>query len=179
MRGRLFIPLPVFKFQLSFTLYRFIGLRRTAANHSMVVRYMELPDYLAVATDRQTFIEMTAEETSHCRQDMTISCPINRAIKKKDVRKAWVAAIFLEVDKRVSEERTTTTNLWTGQVACLPRPPRRWEFSTTSASSLMVNCPYQDGRPTSHLMNIPTVGAIEVPMRCSAQSDGWLFQASF
>jgi hypothetical protein len=28
-------------------------------------------------------------------------------------------------------------------------------------------------------MNIPTVGAIEVPMRCSAQSDGWLFQASF
>jgi hypothetical protein len=84
---RLFIHLPVFEFQLSFNFYRVIGLPRTAANDSVAVRYVELPDYLAVATDRQTFIEMTAAETSQCRQDTTVVCPINRAIEKKSYGK--------------------------------------------------------------------------------------------
>ncbi len=102
----------MYEFQLSFTLYRVIGLPRTAANDSIAVRYAELSDYLAVVTDRQTFIEMTAEETYGCRQDMTIVCPINRDIEKKYTESLRPG----DFRGGVSEECTTTTTPWTGQV---------------------------------------------------------------
>ncbi|EFX81192.1 hypothetical protein DAPPUDRAFT_102753 [Daphnia pulex] len=108
------------------------GLPRTAANDSMAVRYKELSDYLAVATDWQTFIEMTAEETYRCRQDMTIVCPINRDIEKKCTESLRPG----DFRGGVSEKCTTTTTPWIGQMPRSKRMRKSVNYAESDSSSL-------------------------------------------
>nr|CAH0102049.1 unnamed protein product [Daphnia galeata] len=81
---RLFIHLPVFEFQLAFSVYRVHNIPRAAANGSIAVLQSGIPDFLAVSTDHQTFMELAGRDLNQCILPAKTACPINRARQAVD-----------------------------------------------------------------------------------------------
>ena len=78
----MFVHLPVFEFQLAFSVYHVHNILRAAANGSIPVLQSGNPDFLAVSTDHQTFMEVAGHDLSQCILPAKTVCPINRAGKK-------------------------------------------------------------------------------------------------
>lgn len=80
---RIFIHLPVFEFPLSFTLYEVISLPRPVNNSTQGAQFQPLPPFLAVANDRQAFVELTSSDSSSCLASATSICPNKSGDKQK------------------------------------------------------------------------------------------------
>jgi hypothetical protein len=76
------IHLPVFEFLLAFSVYRVHNIPRTAANGSIAVLQSGIPDFLAVSTDHQTFMEVAGRDLDQCILPAKTVCPINRVVSK-------------------------------------------------------------------------------------------------
>ncbi len=59
---RLSVYLPVFEFQLAFSVYRVLNMPRAAANGSIAVLQSDIPDFLTVLMDHQTFMEVARRD---------------------------------------------------------------------------------------------------------------------
>ena len=103
---RIFIHLPVFEFPLNFLLFRVTNLPKVVGNDTLGARFHPLPDYLAVSMDRQTFIELTAEELQSYATSASSICPISRSISRKKSRRTCAAALFLQDPERIQAECT-------------------------------------------------------------------------
>ena len=55
---------------------------------------------------------------------------------------------------------------------------RRWAYSAENDQTIVITCP-GTGKIGNQMLTQPPVGLLEVPMGCTAQSDLWIFQASF
>ncbi|KAI9554994.1 hypothetical protein GHT06_020283 [Daphnia sinensis] len=151
---RLFIHIPIFEFTRALTLYRVISLARATTNGSTSLQYVGLPQYVVTSIDHETFIELSAEMVGPCHLMKKSICPISRAVSWKKSKGACSVAIFLADDHRIKEDCIIIVTPWTGQEAVY-LGHRRWGLSATNATRLII------------------------PMACTAQSDDWIFQASF
>ncbi|KAK4045697.1 hypothetical protein OUZ56_033559 [Daphnia magna] len=77
---RLFIHFPVFEFRLSFSVYRVISLPRVMENVTRAIRYSPLPEYMAVALDRQTFLKLSEKEGQTFISVNNFICPVKQSI---------------------------------------------------------------------------------------------------
>ncbi|KAI9552642.1 hypothetical protein GHT06_020513 [Daphnia sinensis] len=175
---RLFIHIPIFEFTRALTLYRVISLARATTNGSTSLQYVGLPQYLATSIDHQTFIELSTEMVGPCHSMKRSICPISRAVSRKKSKGACSVAIFLADDHRIQEDCTVIITPWSGQEAVY-LGHRRWGLSATNATRLIVTCPRQTAGPKSYMLDTPAISIFEIPMACTAQSDDWIFQASF
>jgi hypothetical protein len=175
---RLFIHIPIFEFTRSLTLYRVISLARATANGSTSIQYTGLPQYLATSPDQQTFIELSAEMIGPCRSAKQVICPISRAVSRKNNKGACSVAIFLADSNRIAENCAAVVTPWTGQDAVY-LGHRRWGLSATNVTRLIVTCPHHATGPNSYTIDTPAISIFEIPMSCTAQSDDWIFLASF
>jgi hypothetical protein len=171
---RLFVHLPVFEFQLAFSVYRVHNIPRAAVNGSIAVLQSDIPDFLAVSTDHQTFMEVAGRDLDQCILPAKTVCPINRAVSKNGAKKSCTAAIFLEDARAVADVCVSSARQWTGQAAVY-LGHRRWVFSSPADTSIVLSCPNRK----SETVRLPAVGVFEIPMGCTAQSEEWYFQASF
>ena len=166
---RLFIHLPVFEFTRALTLYRVIGMTRASPDGTTGTRFTGLPDYLAASPDQQTFIELSTEMTNPCRTSKRTTCPISRAVSRKNNGGACSVAIFLGDQNRIQQDCTTSTSPWTTQDA-----------TAANTTRLVLTCPRESTTAKrSFTVDAPAISIVEVPMACTAQSDDWIFQASF
>lgn len=101
---RMFIHLPVFEFRLSFSVYSVISLPRVIGNASRAIRYFPLPAFLAVSSDRQTFLELSEKEGQPCISQKRVVCPTSQAINRKNAKEACAGAIFLKDESRVARD---------------------------------------------------------------------------
>jgi hypothetical protein len=173
---RIFIHLPVFEFPLSFTLYEVISLPRPVNNSTQGAQFHPLPSFLAVASDRQAFVELTASDSSHCLSSTTSICPISRAINRKHRESSCAMALFLKDDKKSRMQCSTRLAQWTGQQTVY-LGHRRWGYSTDQETTITITCPNGRGK-TSTLIKREPFDVFEVPMACTAHTDDWIFQAS-
>ena len=100
---RFFVHLPVFEFQLAFSVYRVLNIPRSAANSSIAVLQSDIPDFLAVSMDHQTFMEVAGRDLDQCILPAKTVCLINRAVSKNGGKKSCTAAIFLEDARSVAD----------------------------------------------------------------------------
>ena len=105
-------------------------------------------------------------------------CPISRAVSRKNNKGACSVAIFLADSIRIEEDCAVLVTPWIGQDAVY-LGHRRWGLSATNTTRLIVTCPHQGTGPNSYTIDTPAISIFEIPMSCTAQSDEWIFQASF
>ncbi|XP_045032647.1 uncharacterized protein LOC116934113 [Daphnia magna] len=175
---RLFIHIPIFEFTRALTLYRVIGMARATKNGSTSLKYVGLPQYLAKSPDQQTFIELSAEMVGPCCPTKKSICPISRVVSQKNNKGTCSIAIFLADNQRIQDDCTVVVSPWTGQDAVY-LGHRRMGLSAVNTTRLVVTCPRQTTRPQSYTLDTPAISIFEIPMSCTAQSDDWIFQASF
>ncbi|EFX65713.1 hypothetical protein DAPPUDRAFT_117028 [Daphnia pulex] len=160
------------------TLYRVIGLARATTNGSTSLQYTGLPQYLATSPDQQTSIELSAEMVGPCRSAKQAICPISQAVSRKNNKGPCSVAIFLDDNHRIEGDCAVVLTPWTGQDAVY-LGHRRLGLSVTNVSRLIVTCPHYATGPNSYTIDTPAISIFEIPMSCTAQSDDWVFRASF
>ena len=83
-RPRLFITTPVYDWKHAFQLYKIHHLP-TAINSTHAIMYENLPNGLAVANNRQTFVELHEEEMRKCSENGP-ACLLQRVMIKRTAK---------------------------------------------------------------------------------------------
>ena len=127
---RLFIQIPIYD-QRTFTLHRIHQIPiRIDETHSL--RYEELPAFLAVAADGQTFLELTQEEATECEEGHKPVCHLHGALAKRNGPGACALELLLEPEgmehlyskcRRVRDSRQGPVILYLDE--------RRWIMANT------------------------------------------------
>ncbi|KZS08467.1 Uncharacterized protein APZ42_027525 [Daphnia magna] len=159
-----------------FTLYEVISLPRPVNNSTQGAQFHPLPSFLAVAGDRQAFVELPASDSSRCLSSTTSICPISRVINRKHRESSCAMALFLKDDKKSRMQCSTRLAQWTGQQTVY-LGHRRWGYSTDQETTITITCPNGRGK-TSTLIKREPFDVFEVPMAYTAHTDDWIFQAS-
>lgn len=175
---RLFVHFPVFEVEHAFQLYRVASLPVSNTAGTLGVSHTPLPSFLAVAHDQQTFLELSEGEIGQCRDWPNPVCPISRAIARKSARKACAMALFLDDAVKKKGECEQHFLDWKGPEA-IYLGSRRWAFSSSKPQPLVLTCVGEKGKIGRRTINLPTVGQVEIPRGCTAQTDDWVLQASF
>ncbi|KAI9555960.1 hypothetical protein GHT06_018513 [Daphnia sinensis] len=174
---RIFIHLPVFEFPFGLTLYEVISLPRPTKNATQGAQFHPLPAFLAVANDRQTFIELSTHEAHRCMMTTTSICPISKAINKRHREPSCAMALFLKDEKRSRVQCSTNLSPWTGQQTVY-LGHRRWGYTSAQEMTITITCPNSRGKTNTVIKREP-FDVFEVPATCTAYTEHWIFQASF
>ena len=173
---RLFVHLPVYEIGHSFELYELITLPVYADRLQSAVVFKDLPRFLAVSGDHQTFIELESRDVEKCKGFTDMICPLRKAISRKNLRSSCAAALFLYRVDRVRSDCIRVPTAWKGSEA-IHLENRRWAYSTNYTQLIDYQCEDEEISPRS--VSINGTGFIDVPRGCSAHTDEWIFQASF
>lgn len=97
---RFFIQIPIYDRNQQFTLNKVINLAKATDNETHGVRFGDLPYYLAVSTDMESFIDLSAMEVRSCRQRDRPLCNFHTGLNKKGPGKSCVVSMFLNDESR-------------------------------------------------------------------------------
>ena len=114
---RIFMHLPVYDFDMRFSLHRIIQLPRAVANGTLELTFSGLPDFLAVSWDHESFLELTFEEVRSCLSTRPIRvCSITKAMRKMHFGRACAIALFLHQSdsERIMRDCVPFLSRWTG-----------------------------------------------------------------
>ena len=136
----MFVRIPVYEQLHRFTLYRVIGLPEATPSGNQSMTFANLPQYLAVSADRDTFVELTSEGAGRCVQQPTAVCHFYTPIGRSLLSTSCALAIYLR--DAAKEAKLCHANSRTGRAHSLfiwaivagqyRVPPRKMETSATS-----------------------------------------------
>jgi hypothetical protein len=174
---RLFIHLPVIEVTRNFELYETFVLPVFGATGDFGLQYANIPAFLAVDMDRQTFIELSEADVRSCQGRVGAVCPPRGAIYRKSFRKTCAMALFLQDPERTKADCDKVMVEWRGPEAKY-LGHRQWAVSMKIPRSLVMACPLVTGARDFPKAELPSVGIVEIPRGCSVQTDEWILQAS-
>ena len=174
---RLFIHLPVIEVTRNFELYETFVLPVFGATGEFGLQYANIPAFLAVDMDRQTFIELSEADVRSCQGRAGAVCPPRGAIYRKNFRKTCAMALFLQDPERTKADCDKVVVEWKGPEAKY-LGHRQWAVSMKMPRSLVMACPLVTGARDFPKAELPSVGIVEIPRGCSVQTDEWILQAS-
>ncbi|KAK4006371.1 hypothetical protein OUZ56_011524 [Daphnia magna] len=166
------------EFEKTFELYEIFVLPVYDAEGGVGLRHSSLPQFLAVAGDQQTFIELTEEEVRSCKDNSGSVCPLARAIERKNAKKTCSMALFLQDTEKQKLECQQVFVKWKGPEA-LYLGQRQWALSIGRTQTLVITCPARAGSRKQYKRELATVEIVEIPKGCSGQTDDWILQASY
>ena len=176
-RFRIFVRVPIFDHTQRFTLYQTLSLPRSTDNGKHGVIFGNLPDYLAVSLDLETFIELTQAEVTSCRGHPQPLCRFHAGIGKRAARTSCAMSLFMHDENRTLHHCQRKFQDWGGtEVAYLG--DNRWAFSAAGPHDVVISCPEGAGQPLSRPLRLPAVGFFEVPASCNARTNDWILPAS-
>jgi hypothetical protein len=174
---RLFIHLPVIEVTRNFELYETFVLPVFGATGDFGLQYANIPAFLAVDMDRQTFIELSEADVRSCQGRAGAVCPPRGAIYRKSFRKTCAMALFLQDPERTKADCDKVMVEWRGPEAKY-LGHRQWAVSMKIPRSPVMACPLVTGARDFPKAELPSVGIVEIPRGCSVQTDEWILQAS-
>ena len=174
---RLFITVKLIHKSLEFIMYQVVNLPSSSINGTHKTMYAKLPQYLAVSADQQRFMELSSEDLWDCDLGIHKICHLHQVINKRYPIKTCAISLFLSDEKRWNEncrqliiENIGTHVVYLGE--------RRWAFSSEKPMEATIHCPSADRVPSHSTVKLPSVGVLEVPPSCTAQTEEWIFPAS-
>ncbi|KZS09753.1 Uncharacterized protein APZ42_025928 [Daphnia magna] len=120
------------------------------------LRHPSLPQFLTVAGDQQTFIELSEEEVRACKDSSGLVCPLARAIERKNAKKKCVMALFLQDIEKKKHECEQVFGKWKGPEA-LYLGQRQWALSIDKTQTLVIPCPARAGGRKQYKRELATV----------------------
>jgi hypothetical protein len=174
---RLFIDIPIYDHAQHFNLFQIISLPKPAGNGSHGVRFTNIPEFLAVTPDLDTFIELSSLEILNCRQLDKQLCAFHTGFSKRGARTSCAVALFTNDVSLTGSSCQSQFIQWNGpEVAYLGQ--NQWAFSAVTSHSVVFSCPPDSKRPPPQQLQLPPIGYFEVPSGCTARTDHWIFPAS-
>ncbi|KZR95543.1 Uncharacterized protein APZ42_010692, partial [Daphnia magna] len=155
-------------------LYKVISLPRPIDNATQGAQFYPLPPFLAVATDRQAFVELSADDAFRLLMSPALICPISSAIHRKHREPGCAMSLFVKDEAHSRTQCTTHVSPWLGQQNVY-LGHRRWGYSTTEDTTITITCP-QSREKVNTLIRRKPFDVFEVPMSCTAHLDNWIFQ---
>ncbi|XP_045023829.1 uncharacterized protein LOC123468593 [Daphnia magna] len=174
---RLFIEIPIYDHAQQFNLFQIIKLSKPTANGTHGVRFTNLPEYLAVSPDLDTFIELSDLEMLNCRQLDKQLCKFHTGFAKRGKKKSCAIALFTNDETQANACCQTQFTQWNGpEIAYLGQ--NRWAFSTSGPHDVVFSCPPDSKHLPPQRLQLPAIGYFEVPPGCTARTEDWIFPAS-
>lgn len=170
----LFIHLPVYEFSLQYSLFKIINLSKAVNNGSLGLKYNNLPDYLAVSKDRQSYIELNEKEAKSCLLQSV--CSIVKPIEN-NIKRSCAMSLYIENEDFISKNCNPVLSSWKGTES-IYLGDRVWAVSSDKPLKIILTCP-KEIEIVTETFTLSTLDILELPMGCSAKSEELLFQASF
>jgi hypothetical protein len=102
-------------------------------------------------------------------------CPPSKAIYRKNLRKTYAMALFLQDPATKKEECDNMMGEWKGPEAVY-LGLRRWAVSLNRPRSLIMSCSDQAGTRKLPNAELPAIGLVKIPAGCSIQTEEWILQ---
>ena len=159
---RLFVEIPIYDHAQQFNLFKVIRLPKATENGTHGVRFSNLPDFLAVSPDLDTFIELQNTDMQHCREFDKQLCRFHTGLNKRGSRKSCAIALFTEDKKQIQGTCQTKFMAWKGpEVAYLEK--NRCAFSAIEPHDVVFSCPKSVPNSPPRTLKLPAIGIFEVP----------------
>ncbi|KZS02277.1 Uncharacterized protein APZ42_000741 [Daphnia magna] len=157
-----------------FNLYQIIKLSKPTANGTHGVRFTNLPEYLAVSPDLDTFIELSDLEMLNCRQLDKQLCKFHTGFSKRGKKKSCAISLFTKDETQANACCQTQFTQYNGpEIANLGQ--NRWAFSTSGPHDVVFSCPPDRKHLPPQRLQLPAIGYFEVPPGCTARTEDWIF----
>ncbi|KZS10306.1 Uncharacterized protein APZ42_025260 [Daphnia magna] len=174
---RLFIEIPIYDHSQQYSLYGLIRLPKATDNGTHGIQFKNLPDFLAVSADLETFMELSAEDIKKCRALDKQLCNFHKGLSKRGARTSCAMALFLDDQERTTMQCQTQFMEWKGpEVAYLGK--NRWAFSAAASHEVVFSCPPTMEKQTPRTLQLPATGILEIPPGCTARTEDWILPAS-
>jgi hypothetical protein len=135
---RLFVEIPIYDHAKHLNLFKIIRLPKATENGTHGVRFSNLPDFLAVSPDLDTFIELQTTEMQHCREFDKQLCCFHTGLNKRGSRKSCAISLFTEDTRQTKKNCQTAFLQWIGpEVAYLGK--NRWAFLVSVSLVALVS----------------------------------------
>ncbi|KAI9552645.1 hypothetical protein GHT06_020516 [Daphnia sinensis] len=155
------VSIPIFDLAQQYKLFQIISLPGAADNGTHSVSFSNLPDFLAVAADLETFLELSKDDVRD----------------ERNARKSCAIAVFMNDIPRIKTQCRKKFADWRGpEVVYIGA--NQWAFSATKPHDIVLSCPALVGQPPLRPITLPAVGIFEVPLGCTARTEDWVFPAS-
>ncbi|KAI9552205.1 hypothetical protein GHT06_022545 [Daphnia sinensis] len=121
---RLFIHVPIFDHAQQYKLFQIINLPGATDNGTHGVLFGNLPDYLAVSANLETFLELSKDDFQDCSKIGRPLCKFHTGISKRTARKYCAIAVFLNDTPRINTQCKKKFTEWRGpEVIYLGKKP--------------------------------------------------------
>ena len=177
-RLRLFVQIPVYDRTQKFTLYRVHHLPVRTSDVTAVT-WSALPDYLAVAIDAQSFVELSRHEVDQCHGGNAEVCHFHGGMAKRNRPLTCAMTLFLDdAQPETIKQRCRPQKIpWNGsQTVYLGN--QQWALSDKVSTEITMACHTVKGRPTHHILRLPVSGVFKLQLGCTGHTAEWLFPAS-
>jgi hypothetical protein len=176
-RFRLFIKIPIYDHAQQYTLFEIFSLPRATDNGTHGVVIGDLPNFLAVSTDLETFIELSTDDIRGCKKLERLICNFHTGLGKRGARKSCAISLFTNDANRKLTQCRQQFKEWKGsEVAYLGE--NRWAFSAITAHEVVFSCPIGSSQGPPQSLLLPPFGIFDVPPGCTARTEDWVFPAS-
>ncbi|KAK4024597.1 hypothetical protein OUZ56_010020 [Daphnia magna] len=168
---------PIFDQAQQYKLFQIINLPGAEDNGTHSVSLSNLPNFLAVAADFETFLELSKDDVGECSKIGRPLCKFHTGISKRNARKSCAIAAFMNDVPRIKTQCRKKFADWRGpEVVYIGA--NQWAFSATKPHDIVFSCPPNVGQPPLRTVTLPAVGIFEVPLGCTARTEDWVFPAS-
>lgn len=177
-RLRLFVQIPVYDRTQKFTLYRVQHLPIRTSDVTAVT-WPALPDYLAVAIDAQSFVELSRHEVDQCHGGNAEICHFHGGMAKRNRPLTCAMTLFLDdaQPETIKQQCRPKKIPWNGsQTVYLGN--QQWALSDKVSTEITMACHTVKGRPTHHILRLPVSGVFKLQLGCTGHTAEWLFPAS-
>jgi hypothetical protein len=173
---KVFIKIPVVQTGWTLNLFRVVPLPRKVKTANKGWEYKQLPQFLAVSPDGQSFSEVPAAEIQQCVDGHQTSCAVHRPLHRKHGKNSCAVALFLNDERKIKNECDIHRTEWLGS-EMVYLDEGRWAISADSIQQVIVNCA---GYSHSKLekITVPEFGIIQMPPGCGIEADNWTLPAS-
>ena len=171
------MKIPVYDRKQQFTLHRVHHLPLHGDGNSAWT-WTTLPDVLAVATDAQTFVELSHHDVDQCSGKENLVCHFHGGVAKRQRPLTCATTLFLGGSPKTIQQLCQPKKIpWSGSTTVyLGR--RRWALSDRATSVVTVACRSEQDRSGHTTVPVPTSGVFELPPGCTGHTAEWLFPAS-
>ncbi|KAK4024874.1 hypothetical protein OUZ56_010369 [Daphnia magna] len=174
---RLFIHVPILDHAQQYKLFQIINLPGAIDNETHGVLFGNLPYYLAVSADLETFLELSKDDVQYCSKIGPPLCKFHTSISKITARKSCAIAVFLNDTQRISTQCRKKFTGWRGPENVY-MGANQWIYSATKPHEIVLSCPSGCEQSPLRTATLPHVGMLEIPLGCSARTERWVFPAS-
>ncbi|KZS04856.1 Uncharacterized protein APZ42_032111 [Daphnia magna] len=174
---RLFIYVPIFDHAQPYKLFQIINLPGSTDNGTHGVLFVNLPDYLAVSGDLETFLELSKDNIKDCSKIGHSLCKFHAGVSKRTARKSCAIAVFMNDTPRINTQCRKKFTEWRGPEVVYMGSNQR-VYSATKPHEIVFSCPSGGEQQKLRTTTLPPVGMFEIPLGCTARTEEWVFPAS-